>query len=267
MNFRRCNVPVEVGLVVLIALSGMATGEDSGPNAHLPSVETIVRGFVAANAQRAQLLRGYYCKRIYHLDYKGLFGSHDAEMQVETIYTAPDKKEFKILSESGSRLLLSRVLLRLLSSEQEAQQEQNRKALEITPENYSFSLDQLEHTSKGDFYVLNVIPKGKSRYLYHGKIWVDAKDLAIVRMSGEPQKNPSMWVSHTEIEYRWAKQGGFWLPVSNQSVTQVRMGGKATLNIDYSDYQIMGISRADNANPALQYQSLPDPGSVAADPH
>ncbi|HXY02135.1 MAG TPA: hypothetical protein VEI49_01100, partial [Terriglobales bacterium] len=230
------------------------------------SVDTIVQKLMAANAQRAQALRGYRGRRIYHLLYKGLWGSHDAEIVVDTTYSAPDKKEFKIVSESGSRLLINRVLLKLLSSESEAQEAQNRKALEITPENYEFSLDQIQHTSKGDFYVLNVKPRGKSRYLYRGKIWVDAHDFAVARMDGEPQKNPSLWVSHTDIEYQWGKKDGFWLPVHNQSVTQVRMGGRATLTIDYSDYQIT-VNRAAIEPRPEQHQTMPDPSSVTADPH
>jgi hypothetical protein len=254
-------------LILLAALNGasLATVDLRAPRPL--SADAIVQNLMAANAQRAQALRGYRGKRIYRLDYKGLFGTHNAEMVVEATYTAPDKKEFKILSESGSRLLINRVLLRLLSSESQAQEEQSRKALEITPENYNFSLDQIEHTSKGDFYVLNLTPKGKSRYLYRGRIWVDAHDFAVVRMDGEPQKNPSIWVTHTHIEYRWANKDGFWLPIHNESVTQVRMGGKGVLAIDYTDYQITGVNHAAVGQRPGQSQTMPDPASVTADPH
>jgi outer membrane lipoprotein-sorting protein len=252
-----------VALVALSALSAAKVDLRSPPL----SADAIVQKLMAANAQRSQALRGYRGKRVYHLDYKGLFGTHQAEMEVEVTYTAPDKKQFKILSESGSRLLINRVLLKLLSSEAEAQEEQNRKALEISPANYDFSLDEIEHTSNGDFYVLNVKPKTKNRYLYRGKIWVDTHDFAVVRMEGVPQKNPSIWVSHTEIEYRWANKDGFWLPIHNQSVTQVRMGGKGVLTIDYTDYRITGVNRASAAPHPDQSQTMPDPASVAADPH
>jgi hypothetical protein len=85
-------------------------------------------------------------------------------------------------------------------------------------------------------------------------------------MQGEPARNPSVWISHTQIEYRWTKVAGFWLPIHNESVTQVRMGGKAVLTIDYSDYEITdgarSGSRSSGENPAL-----PDPSAVSADPH
>jgi outer membrane lipoprotein-sorting protein len=265
MNSRRYELSTRVGLA-LLAFSTLSAARVDLRSPPL-SAEAIVQKLMAANAQRAQALRGYRGKRVYHLDYKGLFGNHQAEMTVEAVYTAPDKKEFRILSESGSRLLINRVLLKLLSSESEAQEEQNRKALEISPANYDFSLDQIEHTSDGDFYVLNVKPKNKSRFLYNGKIWVDTHDFAVVRMQGVPQKNPSIWTSHTEIEYRWADKDGFWLPVRNQSLTQVRMGGKCVLTIDYSDYRITGVNRASMAQRPGQSQTMPDPASVTADPH
>jgi hypothetical protein len=267
MNSRRYEFSIPIGLVWLAGLTGLNSARaDLGPPPML-SADTIVQKLIGANTKRAQALRGYRGRRIYRLDYKGLFGTHHAEMEVEATYTAPDTKEFKVLSESGSRLLINHVLRRLLRSESEAQEETNRKALEITPENYDFSLDEMEHTSNGDFYVLDVKPKGKSRYLYRGKIWVDAHDFAVARMRGEPQKSPSIWVTHTQIEYRWANQGGFWLPVHNESFTEVRMGGKGVLTIDYTGYQITGISRATAGQPSGQSQTMPNPSSVTADPH
>jgi len=256
-----------VGALLLSLLRVLSAAEVNSPSAPPTlSTDAIVQRLMAANARRAEALRGYRGKRVYHLYYHGLFGTHDAEMQVEATYTAPDKKSFQVISESGSRLLVNRVLRKLLGSEQEAQEQQNRKELEISPENYEFALVGVQRTPQGDFYVLTVTPKGRSRYLYRGKIWVDARDFAVARMEGEPQKNPSIWVSHTEIEYRWEKIDGFWLPAHNESMTQVRMGGRAALTIDYTDYQIAGASRVATRGTGGT-PTLPDPSSVTADPH
>ena len=264
---RGCTFPAHASVVLftLLASFSLADGDPHSPPPVL-SANTIVQRLMAANAQRAQTLRGYRGRRVYHLDYHGLFGTHDAEMQVDATYNAPDRKDFKIISQAGSKLLINHVLLKLLSSEQEAQEEQNRKQLEISPRNYDFSLAGTEHTPEGDSYVLAVSPKGKSKYLYKGKLWVDARDFAVARMEGEPAKNPSIWVSRTQIEYRWEKIGGFWLPAHNESETQVRMGGKAVLTIDYSDYQITGVNYANPRSPG-ENSSLPNPTAVTADPH
>jgi len=263
---RSFDFPSQAGVLLLALIASVSFGEADMHTAPQLSVDTIVQKLMAANAERSQSLRGYKGKRIYHLDYHGIFGSHDAGLQVEATYNAPDHKDFKVISQSGSKILINHVLLKLLSSEQEAQEEQNRKELEISPRNYTFALAGTEHTPQGDFYVLAVSPKGKSKFLYRGKLWIDAKDFAMVRMQGEPAKNPSYWVSHTQIEYQWAKIGGFWLPSHNASETDVRMGGKAVLTIDYSDYQITGVNRSISRAPG-ENSTLPNPSAVTPDPH
>jgi hypothetical protein len=255
---RSCDFSAHAGVFLLTLIASVSLGEADAHSAPQLSTDVIVQKLMAANAERAQSLRGYRGKRVYHLDYHGIFGTHDAGLQVEATYNAPDHKDFKVVSQSGSKILINHVLLKLLSSEQEAQEEQNRKELEISPKNYNFTLAGTEHTPQGDFYVLAVSPKGKSKYLYRGKLWIDAKDFAMVRMQGEPAKNPSYWVSHTQIEYHWAKIGGFWLPAHNTSETDVRMGGKAVLTIDYSDYQITGVNRSSSRAPG-ENSTLPNP--------
>jgi hypothetical protein len=239
-----------------------ADASSTAPNL---SADVIVQKLVAANARRAEALRGYRSNRVYNVDYHGFLGSHQARLQVEASYTAPDKKDFTVISQSGSKLLINRVLLKLLESEKEAVQ--NRQNTELSPLNYDFTLLGTEHQPTGDLYMLSVKPHVNSKFLYVGKIWVDARDFAVVHMEGEPAKNPSLWVSHVKIEYRWAKFGGFWLPVHNESVTQVRMGGKAILTIDYTDYQVTGVSRKVNGTDSDKDSVLPDPSSVTPDQH
>jgi hypothetical protein len=231
------------------------------------STDQIVQRLMAANARRAERLRSYQGKRIYKLDYKGWFGGQ-AEMVVEATYRAPNQKDFRIISESGSRVLLRQVLAKLLDTEREAQEENLRKALEITPANYYFTFENIEHTPTGDFYVLAVKPRSRSKYVYDGKIWVDARDFAVARMDGSPATNPSMWVKHVEIQYQWQRvDGGFWLPVHNYSATDVRFGGKAVLNISYSDYQVTSTGQGTTSNAADKNPTLPDPATLSVDPH
>jgi hypothetical protein len=193
---------------------------------------------LAANAQRAEALRGYHGRRSYSIDYHGFPGTRVAQMEVEATYVSPDKKDFKIISESGSKLLLGRVVQKLLDSEKEALKGETRLQTELSPRNYEFALTETEHTPEGDFYVLAVTPRAKSKFLYRGKIWVEARDFAVARIEGEPAKNPSFWISHTQIQHRYTKVGDFWLPAHNQSITQVRLGGRAVLTIDYTDYEL-----------------------------
>jgi hypothetical protein len=224
------------------------------------SVDTIIEKMTAANARRAAELRGFQGKRSYHLQYHGFLGGREASMEVLATYSAPNKREFTIISEDGSHLLLNRVLLKLLDSERQAFE--NRKQFELSPANYKFELVGTDREPNGNTcYVLSVKPRKNNEFLYNGKIWVDANDFAVVQMEGQPAKSPSFWIRDTQIESKWEKVGEFWFIAHNSSVSHIRMGGMATLTIDYSDYQVTGVDRR-AAKTQAQGPDLPDPAAI-----
>jgi hypothetical protein len=252
------------GILTVLLIPVALRAEGPGPPM---TAEAIVQKMMAANARRGQELRSLTGKRFYHVAYHGFPGGRDAEMQVEATYIAPDKKDFKIISQSGSKILINHVFLKLLDSEKEYLQEANRRASELSPANYEFSLVGEEHTADGDCWVLAVNPREKTKFLYKGKIWVDTRDFAVARIQGEPAKNPSLWISRTEIDHHYQKIGDFWLPEHNQSITQVRLGGRAVLTIDYSDYRLTTTNQASTGHPQGNEPVLPPPTTVTADPH
>ncbi|GAC1436115.1 MAG: hypothetical protein NVS9B5_25650 [Terriglobales bacterium] len=264
----RPNLPIAAGtvlstgtacLLISLALSSQCVAGEPAAAASALSADTIVQRLVAANARRSQALRGYQGKRDYKVSYHSFLSNRDAEMQVQVSYTAPDKKIFSVVSETGSKLLINHVLVKLLDSEKEALQQQNRKQSELSPRNYEFRLVDTEHSANGDQYVLSVKPRVASKFLYNGEIWVDARDFAVVKMEGEPAKNPSFWISRTRIEYQFEKIGEFWFPEHTKSETRVRMGGKALLTIEYTDYEITSAGKTRTARGS---PDLPDPSSV-----
>lgn len=202
------------------------------------AVERIVEQMVARNDERARDLKGFAGKRTYRLEYKGFPGSQKAEMEVEVRFSAPASKEFKIVSQSGSGMLLNKVLKKLLESEGEAANEKSRERNALSPANYRFTFDHVEQNSGRVQYVLNVEPLREDKFLYRGRIWVDKEDFAVTRIEAEPAKNPSFWIKKTEITHHYAKMGDFWLPVQNQSKSNTRFGGHATLEIEYTDYRL-----------------------------
>jgi len=250
--------------LVIVSVSVFAHGQ-AAPSIPVLSAEAIVGKLIAANMRRAQELRAYTAKRSYHVDYHGFPGSRDADMQVEASYTAPDKKEFKITSQSGSKFLISHIFQKLLDSEQEYLKPETQQQSELSPRNYDFTLSGTDSDADGQYYVLDVAPKRKSQFLYRGKIWIDAHEFAVARIQGEPAKNPSFWISHTTISHRYRKFGDFWFPAHNESVTQVRLGGKAVLTIDYEEYRVSSskVKVAHTQPDAV----LPPPTAVTADPH
>src|SRR5260370_29286628 len=138
-------------------------------------------------------------------------------------YRRPDVKKFCIISESGSELLQGRVLKRLLEAEVEAMQAEQRRQTAMGPKNYEFRLLTYEWTDDQGFYILEVTPRIKNKFLFRGRIWVDGQDFAVARMEGEPAKNPSWWTKRTAFHATYVKIGEFWLPALNDTNTQVRI--------------------------------------------
>jgi len=123
----------------------------------------------------------------------------------------------------------------------------NREQTTMSPENYTFKFVAIEQGPEGKFYVLQVDPKIKNKFVYRGTIWVDTDDFAVARIEGKPAKNPSWWISSTAIHHRYTKIDRFWLPAHNESVTHVRVGGEAVLTIEYTDYKIKPTGTAESA--------------------
>jgi hypothetical protein len=200
--------------------------------------EQVVDKLVQMNLHRFQALRAYESTRTYRVEYHGFGGARSAEMTVKLKYSAPRSKEFTVESSSGSKLLIDRVLKKLLDAEKEASDEEVQRRSALNRDNYNFKLVGFEDAASGATYVLTVEPKSKDKFLYRGRIWVDAKDFAVTRLEAEPAKNPSFWTKKSEIEQAYRKVNDFWLPERNHSLSSIRLGGRAELTIEYNDYQI-----------------------------
>jgi hypothetical protein len=208
------------------------------------TLSQVVENLVQKNAERAKALESYRGKRIYKIDYKGFPSALRGEMIVEMTYTTPAKKDFKILSESGSKWIVKRVLKRLIDGEKEAQEAATRKSVELTTQNYNFTSLERQTDAGGCGYVLGIQPKVPNKFLYRGRIWVNDQDFAVCRIEAEPSKNPSIWITKTEIRHNYQKFQDFWLPVENRSVSSLRLGGRATLTITYQEYEIIAVHPA-----------------------
>lgn len=203
------------------------------------NVNQVVEKLIARTAERTDALERYQGRRSYSLDYVGFPANLHAEMTVDMNYQAPASKEFTIVSESGSKWIITHIFKRLLESEREALEQVNRQSTSLNNQNYDFTLLSAQPETGNCRYVLSVEPKIPNKFLFRGRIWVDDTDFAVCRIEAEPAKNPSFWIKKTAIHHSYSKVGDFWLPTDNKSVSSVRMGGLATLVIKYDDYKIV----------------------------
>jgi hypothetical protein len=203
------------------------------------TADQVVENLVRKNQERAEALLHTEATRVYRLVYVGFPGNREAEMTVEATYDSPCSKEFKVVSQSGSKLILDRVFKKLLESEKEAAEPAMSARTQLNHDNYDFELVAYEPSGTGGQYVLEVKPKVRSKYVYRGKVWVDGTDFAVTRIEAEPAQNPSFWTKKNEIHHKYTKVDNFWLPGRNESVSYVRLGGRATLTIEYKAYRVI----------------------------
>jgi hypothetical protein len=224
-------------IACFLLLAGVARPEN--PNTAVPATMTapeIVEHMLRHNRMQADELKHYQGMRHYQVQYKGFSANLVGKLDVSVTFDAATGKSFRIVSQSGSKVLCDKVLKKAVDSELEASHDQAATA--VTPDNYKFQLAGAENLEGRPTYILDVEPVRDSKFLYRGKIWVDAADFAIVKVKAEPAKNPSFWISRPQITYTSAKTGAFWLPEFNRSETKVRVGGTAVFTIDYGTYQI-----------------------------
>jgi hypothetical protein len=250
---RNGNVPhvlasfVALLLVILATLWRPANAQQTEPVpiADPPplTAEEVAHNLSQMNLNRVQALHAYQGTRTYRAKYHGFPSDRNAEMTVKVKYMPPGKKQLVIESESGSRLIIDRVFKKLLDAEEEEQGSKIQHRSALTDDNYRFTLVGRENGIAGGRYVLDVEPKRIDKFLYHGRIWVNARDFAVMRLVAEPSKNPSFWTKKADIEQVYTKVSDFWLPAYNHSVTAIRLGGRADLTIEYKDYEITDASQ------------------------
>ena len=162
--------------------------------------QQVVQKLVGRNLEPArQALHAYQGTRIYRVEYRGFPGSRDAEMIVDVKYRAPGTKEFTIRSVTGAKLIIDKVFRKLLEAEQAALAADIQGRTALNSDNYDFTMLGYESTPFGSMYVLRVEPRTKDKFLYRGRIWVDSEDFAVIRLQGEPTKNPSIWTKDSEL--------------------------------------------------------------------
>jgi hypothetical protein len=193
------------------------------------------------DAQRQSEMTGYTATRRYVAVNK----KRRAEMLVRVESTSDGAKQFTILSEEGSGSIRKHVFQKLLSEESEASRRGTRKNTRLTPANYDFQVVGQETRETGPAYVLEVSPKTSNKYLIDGKIWVDANDYSIIRIEGQPARNPSFWVHDVHFVHTYQKVGQFWFASSTDTTSQIRIFGDSELTIENSNYK---LNTPDNSN-------------------
>ena len=188
------------------------------------------------NEERRTALHDYTVLRTYQV--VDLRGKVHAEEIGRMEFFSPDKKAFTVTSESGSGLVRHMALNPLISSEIEAAAGKEHHDSAISTDNYS--LDLLGEQQVGPYrcFVAEAVPKRKAKYLFEGRVWIDANDYSVVRIEGHPATKLSFWIQRADFVRQYQKIDGFWLPERDETLVHVRLYGKKILKIEHRNYVV-----------------------------
>jgi outer membrane lipoprotein-sorting protein len=234
--------------LTFLLLVTLASAQASAP---LFSVEDVVAKMMQFDAQRQSELTGYTATRHYVAVNK----KRRAEMLVRVSCDSNGAKQFSVVSEQGSGAIRKHVFQKLLSEETEASRRGTRNSTRLTPANYDFQIVGQETLETGPAYVLEVSPRTLNKYLINGKIWVDANDYSIVRIEGQPARNPSFWVHNVHFVHTYQKVGQFWFASSTDTTSQIRIFGDSELTIQNVDYKLNSADKSNTTSNELDSEA------------
>jgi hypothetical protein len=215
----------------LLPASSVVAADGSGIP---PTAVEIVTRMAAHDLERQTSIEGYAGMRRYVLE------NHEfnkrAEMLVQVQGDRDGTKHFEVVSEDGWGGARKHVFHKMLESETETSRPEIRANAKLITENYDFALVGTELVAGRAAYVLEIIPKRNEKYLFQGRIWVDAEDYALARAEGRPAKKPSFWTKSIHFVQIYKKWGPVWFPLSTQSVTEAHLFGTTDVSIEYFDY-------------------------------
>jgi len=126
----------------------------------------------------------------------------------------------------------------LIASEIKAAGGKDRHDSAITPENYTLQFIGEQQVGPYHCLVARAIPKRPDKYLFEGKVWIDAQDYAVARIEGHPAAKLSFWIKRADFVRQYQKIDGVWLPRRDETFVEVRWYGKQVLTIDHRDYVV-----------------------------
>jgi hypothetical protein len=221
--------------VLLLIASGVAAA-----GAQSPDQAAIIRQIDAAVAARVDNILEYTAVEHYSVYRSGDETHPAAEMTVRDTYKKGIGKEYTVLSQSGSGLILHFGLKPLIDNEKTINLPGNWEKSWFTSANYEMKLKPggVQRLNGRDCYVLSITPRGEAPNLIIGTLWADAKDGSLVQIDGVSSKSPSAFAGTTRAMRQYANVNGFAMALHARAESNSMLFGQTVITIDYSNYQL-----------------------------
>lgn len=177
----------------------------------------------------------------HYVVYRGDDQTHPAaEMTVRDTYKKGVGKEYTVLSQSGSGLILRFGLKPLIDNEKTINLPGNWEKSWFTSANYNMTLKPggAQRINGRDCYVLAITPKDEAPNLIVGTLWADVKDGSLVQIEGVASKSPSAFAGTTHMMRQYANVNGFSMAMHARAESTSMLFGRTVVTIDYSGYQM-----------------------------
>jgi len=201
----------------------------------VPTSADIVAQMAQAQAENRDHVHPYVVTR----DYK-LFGRESpleskSDVIAEISVVPPDAKKYVIKGTNGSKWG-EKIVRKMLDGE--IAFATDFASTDITTENYAFRLVREDNLNGQPCYVLQLLPRRKSKDLLRGTIWVDAHTYLPRRVDGEPAKSPSWWLRDVRVVFVYGNVGPMWLQTFAEATADVRILGPSTMVWRDVSYQV-----------------------------
>lgn len=235
MDYRRHGSTRAVIAVFLSIASGIAAAP-----VQTPDQTAVLHSIDAAVAARVGNVLSFTDVEHYSV-YRGDDETHPAaEMTVRDTYKKGVGKEYTVLSESGSSIILRFGLKPLIENEKTINLPGNVQKSWFTSANYEMKLKSgsIVNVNGRDCYVLAIQPRAEAPNLIVGTLWADAKDGSLVQIEGVASKSPSAFAGTTHMMRQYTNIGGFSMAMHARAESTSMLFGRTVVTIDYSDYHL-----------------------------
>lgn len=164
-------------------------------------------------------------------------GKRSGWLEAVTEYSPDAGFRYAVTAEGGNGYIRDNVLRAVLEGERDviARGEAGRSSL--AEANYTFRANGI---GEDGLVNVSVSPRRKERVLVAGQMFLMPEDGRLVRLEGQLAKSPSFWIRNVAIVRTYDRIAGSVVPVALESHAQVRLMGRATLNMTYQYSHING---------------------------
>lgn len=226
-----------VSVMALTIAMGLRAGAVA---AQAPDQAAVIRQIDAAVRARVDSILEFTDVEHYVV-YRGDDQTHPAaEMTVRDTYKKGVGKEYTVLSQSGSELILRFGLKPLIDNEKTINLPGNWEKSWFTSANYNMTLKPggAQRINGRDCYVLAITPKDEAPNLIVGTLWADVKDGSLVQIEGVASKSPSAFAGTTHMMRQYTNVNGFSMAMHARAESTSMLFGRTVVTIDYSGYQL-----------------------------